>query len=656
MGEGALDGATGTSAGAGADRSSRRRADRLLLAVARDHALATTFNAASTLAGSVLVVLLPAALARAVDAVVSAHSAGGHAHGPASAPIGGALLGFALLLAALTAADLVSEYTGPFCAAAATASLRRRFLRRLLGAGPGATRQYAPGDLVGRLVGAAPDAANAPNALVGAAADVVMSAGGIAALGLIDWRLDLAFAASVPVGMLILRSFVRRSGDLASAYQRAQSEIAARLLDALAGARTIRAAGTRETEAARVLAPVPGLSATGRALWSSQRVAGSRAMLLFAVTQTAVLAVAGAGLVDGRLGVGQVLACATYAGLGLGFFSSVQAALALAQARGAAMRLAETENLPQPAYGARELPAGRGGRLVLRGVTVHGTHGHDAPVIEGIDLTIPAGTGLAVVGAAGSGKSTLAALPGRLVDPDAGTVLLDGVPLRELTHEALRGAVRYAFERPAPLGATVHETIGMGAPRHQVEAAALAAAADGFIRRLPQGYDTPLERAPLSGGETQRLGLARALTPRAGAETRVLVLDDATAALDTVTEARVSGAIDAAAAGHTRIVVAHRPSSAARADLVAWLDHGRLRALAPHHDLWPDPEYRALLGGEDGDEDADDAADADADVAATADVADMPAKDRRSATHEVTGAHHVLDRGGRSDRGGRDDG
>ncbi|MBS2964115.1 ABC transporter ATP-binding protein [Actinocrinis puniceicyclus] len=576
-----------------ATAADRRRADRLLLEVARSHRVWTLITAAGTLAGSVLVVLLPTALARAIDAVTTA--AGPVAGSSAGAT--GPIARFAVLLAALLAADLLAEFGRPYCAAAATASLRHRLLDRILAAGPAATRRFAPGDLVGRLVGSAPDAANAPTALVTAAADLVMSAGGIVALGLIDWRLVPAFAVTVPVGVLILRAFVRQTADLAAAYQHTQSEIAARLLDALSGIRTIRASGTREIEAARVLAPVPRLSEVGHRLWRSQRVAGWRSMLLFAITQSSVLAVAGLGLVQGRLAAGQVLAAASYAALGLGFFSSTQAALALSRARGAALRLAEADELPRPGYGSRDLPPQGPGELVFRQVAVHGEHG---PVIEGLDLVVRGGTELAVVGAAGSGKSVLAALAGRLLDPDAGTVLLDGVPLPQFSRAALRGAVTYAFERPAPVGESVRDSIALGGHPQRVEAAARAACADGFIRKLPEGYETPLEQAPFSGGEIQRLGLARALAST-GETLRVIVLDDATAALDTVTESRVSAAMGCATAGRTRIVVAHRAAAAARADLVAWMEGGRLRALGPHRELWSEPEYRALLGA---DEDA----------------------------------------------------
>jgi ATP-binding cassette subfamily B protein len=191
----------------------------------------------------------------------------------------------------------------------------------------------------------------------------------------------------------------------------------------------------------------------------------------------------------------------------------------------------------------------------------------------------------------------LAALPGRLVEPDSGQVLIDGVPVESMDEMDLRGAVAYAFERPALLGHTVIDAIGYGgaapSPTWTARAAGLARA-DGFVRLLPDGYHTAMTELALSGGEVQRLGLARAIAQDAS----LLVLDDATSSLDTATEAEVTVAITGALVGHTRLVVAHRVSTAARADLVAWLDGGRLRAVAPHATLWRDPEYRAVFTAE----------------------------------------------------------
>ncbi len=207
---------------------------------------------------------------------------------------------------------------------------------------------------------------------------------------------------------------------------------------------------------------------------------------------------------------------------------------------------------------------------------------------------MPEGSTLAVVGRSGAGKSLLAALAGRLADPDEGTVLLDGVPLPELDHDELRRAIGYAFERPALLGETVADTIGFGVravPPDRIRAGAAAARADTFIGRLPDGYATPCRSAPLSGGERQRLGLARVLAR----DSRLLVLDDALSSLDTVTEHQVVDALLRHSPGGSRVIVAHRVSTAARADTVAWLDGGRVRAVGTHALLWRERGYREVF-------------------------------------------------------------
>ena len=211
---------------------------------------------------------------------------------------------------------------------------------------------------------------------------------------------------------------------------------------------------------------------------------------------------------------------------------------------------------------------------------------------------VPAGALVAVVGRSGSGKSLLAGLAGRLVDPDEGEVLLDGVALPELDHSELRREIGYGFERPVLLGDTLADAIACGIDepsREEVVAAATAARADDFIRLMPSGYDTPVAEAPMSGGEVQRVGLARTFAHAR----RVVVLDDVAASLDTVTEHHIAAVLTGALADHTRIVVAHRASTAARADAVVWLEDGRVRAYAPHEQLWQDADYRALFEARD---------------------------------------------------------
>jgi ATP-binding cassette subfamily B protein len=290
-----------------------------------------------------------------------------------------------------------------------------------------------------------------------------------------------------------------------------------------------------------------------------------------------------------------MLAALQYAALGAGLGSVVGVLGRIARSRAGCRRTAEILGSEPQRYGGRDLPPGPG-RLELRGVTVHHADGPGhRPVLDHVDLVVPGGATVAVVGASGSGKSVLAAVSGRLLDPDEGEILLDGVPLPRVRHDSLRRAIGHAFARPVLVGETVGSAIALGlgsATPPRIRGAARAARVDTVIDRLPDGYDTRLADTPLSGGEIQRLGVARAL----GAE-RLLVLDDATSSLDTVTEYEVGRALMDAADRRTRLVVTHRAGTAARADLVAWLDHGRLRGYAAHQALWHHPDYRALMGG-----------------------------------------------------------
>jgi ATP-binding cassette subfamily B protein len=250
---------------------------------------------------------------------------------------------------------------------------------------------------------------------------------------------------------------------------------------------------------------------------------------------------------------------------------------------------------PVPAQGTRMLPPGPG-RLELRAVTVRAC---GEPVLDRVDVRVPGGAVVAVVGRSGAGKSLLAALAGRLLDPAAGDVLLDGIPVASLDRADLRRAVVYAFDRPALFGRTPREAISFGISRPapaRVLSAARDASAYEFLQRLPAGLDTPLDEAPMSGGEVQRIGPARAFA-RAD-EARLLILDDATSSLDTVTEMQVATALTDLAGNRTCLIIAHRAATAARADLVAWLDGGKLRALRPHYELWRDPAYRSVFTSE----------------------------------------------------------
>ncbi|WP_375781908.1 ABC transporter transmembrane domain-containing protein [Streptomyces zingiberis] len=548
--------------------AARRDRGRLLLIL-----LATTVSAAAA-------VTLPAVLGHTLDLLLARESG--------ARPW--VLLCAALLVAEVLLDALVAHATG-LTGARATAWLRDRATAHLLSAGPRGAARFTPGDVVTRLTGHAAQAGTVPATVAGAAAALLTPVGALVALVLVDAWTAAVFLAGVPVLVLLLRVFVRSSTDSVTRYQSVQGEIATRLVEALGGARTVAAAGTARRERDRVLAPLPELAAQGRRMWQVYGRAVTQGGVLVPLLTTAVVAVGGVRLASGALSVGDLLAAARYAALAAGIGAVTGQLNALVRGRAAARRTAELLAVAAVRHGHRTLPPGGPGRLDLRQVTVERD---GVPVLDGVDLTVPGGVTAAVVGRSGAGKSVLAAVAGRLEDPDRGTVLLDGVDLTELDRSELRREVGYAFERPALFGGTVAEAVAYGVtepPGPAVRAAARAAHADSFVRLLPAGWATPLADAPLSGGELQRLGLARAFA-HAG---RLLVMDDATSSLDSVTELEVTRALAQEVRAGTRLVIAHRVSSAARADLVIWLENGRIRAVGPHGTLWRRPEYRAVF-------------------------------------------------------------
>jgi len=564
---------------------SRRAADRLLLAAVRRGGAPAGVLAATSLLLACVYLVLPTVMGRAVDAVLGGRD-------PA--------LWLSLSAASiviLVACDAADDFVGAVANSRSVAWLRHTLLRHVLALGTRATRRFGAGDLVSRLVGNTARTGVAPSSLVWGITELVPPIGGIVALALIDPWLCVTFVAGLPLVILLVSAFVRDVSDLNERYFLTQGRIAARLVDALTGIRTITAAGTVEREVGRVLAPLPELHRNGLGMWRAFARVTARDALVVPLLQVAVLSVAGLELSQGRITPGQVLAASEYVLLATGVSSLVASASKLTFARATAARVEEVLAEPAMRYGTEGLPVGSdgSGRLEFRRVTVRAAGG--VPVLQDLDLAVPGGALVAVVGRSGSGKSLLAALAGRLVDPDEGEVLLDGVPLHRLAPEELRRAVAYGFERPVLLGDTIADAIGFG-PRTpspgELTAQAAAARADTFIRHLPAGYGTRLADAPMSGGEAQRLGLARAFV-QAGQTGRVLVLDDVAASLDTVTEHQISRVLTGALADRTRLVVTHRASTAARAEHVVWLSGGRVRAEGTHRELWADPGYRAAF-------------------------------------------------------------
>jgi ABC-type multidrug transport system fused ATPase/permease subunit len=231
---------------------------------------------------------------------------------------------------------------------------------------------------------------------------------------------------------------------------------------------------------------------------------------------------------------------------------------------------------------APALPDGPG-HVSLRDVTL--AYGGE-PALVGVSLEVDAGRTVALVGPTGSGKTSLVALLARLYDPTEGSVAIDGADLREVDVASLRGEVAFVADESFLFSASVAENIAYARPdatREEVERAARLAQADGFIRGLPDGYDTVVgdRGLTLSGGQRQRVAIARALI----ADPRVLILDDATSSVDARTEAEIKRGLQEVMAGRTTFIVAHRLSTISLADEIVVMDAGRVVDRGTHEEL-----------------------------------------------------------------------
>ncbi|MDQ1532176.1 MAG: ATP-binding cassette, subfamily bacterial [Microbacteriaceae bacterium] len=247
-------------------------------------------------------------------------------------------------------------------------------------------------------------------------------------------------------------------------------------------------------------------------------------------------------------------------------------------------------------YGPDQVPAGVDGAHLGVDAVDFAFDGTDRPVLRGVTFDVPAGSTVAVVGPTGSGKSTLAGLLVRLVDPDGGAVLVDRIDVRRLREGALSDQAAFVAQGTFLFDDTVRGNVTLGGDfsDDQVWTALRVAAADEFVSALPEGLDTRVgERgASLSGGQRQRLALARAVVRRP----RLLVLDDATSAVDPSVEARILDALRASDQPTTVVVIAYRQATIGLADEVVWIEHGRVVARGSHDELLAAvPGYAALV-------------------------------------------------------------
>jgi ATP-binding cassette subfamily B protein len=312
--------------------------------------------------------------------------------------------------------------------------------------------------------------------------------------------------------------------------------------------------------------------------------------VIFAAIPAAIYLCAGLPATRGGMTVGTLVAfTALQSGLFRPLTSLLNVGVAITSSLALFARIFEYLDLPveidEPGEPVDVDPDRIRGDVRIEGVTFSYA-GSDTAALAGIDLTVPAGQTLALVGETGSGKSTLGSLVARLADPTAGRITIDGVDLRRFRLADLARIVGVVSQETYLLHTTVRENLRYARPDatdEQIEAAARAAQVHDLIASLPDGYDTMVGSRGhrFSGGEKQRLAIARTLLRNP----RVLVLDEATSALDTATERAVQQAFDELARGRTTITIAHRLSTVRDADQIAVLDHGRIVETGTHQSL-----------------------------------------------------------------------
>ncbi|TLM83510.1 ABC transporter ATP-binding protein [Pseudarthrobacter sp. NamE5] len=422
---------------------------------------------------------------------------------------------------------------------------------------------------------------------VDASTHVLTLAGMAGVLLVLDWQLSLALLMVLPLLMLTVTSFRARIRAVEENARDSEGDLAAVAQESLVAIKLVKATGREGHESKRFR---HHSDASVAAVLRSARTSAA-----FGAAVDAVVAVATTGLIwlgaqrvlQGALTPGDLVIFTSYL---RDFFGPTRALSKLpAQLTRAGVRAARIADTLGRSPDIQDKPDARPAgppRKQLSLDRVGFAYTQDRPVLRNVDLTVPVGTTLAVVGPTGAGKSTIAALMCRLQDPTSGRVLLDGTDLRDLTVASLHSQVGLVTQDAVLFRATVRENIAYGRPDasfEEIQDAARAAQAHDFVQALPRGYNTVLaERgATLSGGQRQRLALARGVLQGCP----ILVLDEPTTGLDARAERAVLNALRHVASGRTTVIITHRMTAAMAADEIVVLDAGRVMERGTHQRL-----------------------------------------------------------------------
>ncbi len=420
----------------------------------------------------------------------------------------------------------------------------------------------------------------------------------VVTLIVLDPILGVVASLSVPGLFLLANRYATKILGVSWEVQQRLADLSRVVEEVIAGVRVVKSYGQEEQVIGRLAKAADRIFKRTMEMLRLRSSHVPAFEMIPALATAAVLAIGGYRVVQGAMTLGDFVAFTQYLTVlvfplritGWFFAELPRSAAAAARVTELLKTAPEITSPKQPI----PLPEGRG---EVRFSHVSFSYPDGPGVLRDVNVVIPAGTSVALVGPTGSGKTTLAYLVPRFYDPDEGAVLLDGVDVRKVDIEELRAAVALVFEEPFLFSATIRENIAFGNPGasdEQIRLAARLAQAHDFIVELPDGYDTVVgERGySLSGGQRQRIALARAILR----DPRVLILDDATSSVDAVTEEQITEALRKVMEGRTTIIIAHRMSTLMLAERVLLLDEGRIVASGTHEELLATSDrYRQVL-------------------------------------------------------------
>ena len=501
------------------------------------------------------------------------------------------LLLFFVLVLALAFGTYTRFYLVSWIGERVVADIRRRVFDHLIELHPGFYESNRSSEIQSRLTADTTLLQSViGSSLSMALRNLIMLIGGSVLLVVTNPKLSGIVLLALPLVVAPILLFGRRVRALSRQSQDRVADVGSYVGEVLGQIKTVQAYNHQSEDKRRF-----GESAEAAFDVARKRIA-QRAWLVTVVIVLVLgavgvmLWVGGMDVIAGRISGGELAAFVFYSlivGSSFGTLSEVIGELQ--RAAGAAERIGEllrASNAIVAPEQPRHLPQPVQGRIELQGVRFAYASRADSYAIDGIDLQVSAGETLALVGPSGAGKSTLFDLLLRFFDPQAGRILIDGVPIDQLDPRELRASFALVSQNPALFFGSFEDNIRYGrldASQAEVEAAARAAHAHEFIQRLPQGYQTHLGEAGLglSGGQRQRLAIARALL----ADAPILLLDEATSALDAESEHLIQQALPSLMAGRTTLVIAHRLATVKQADRIAVIEQGRLAAIGRHAEL-----------------------------------------------------------------------